>query len=110
ARDNRYRRQRRPARTAICPAQLCAHVDPLLWSDTVIGVISIQLHLTVFPAAASHRFEVSALVLGGLLVAGALVSGLAGRTFLSLTALFVLVGFLLGEGGTGWLDFDARSG
>jgi NhaP-type Na+/H+ or K+/H+ antiporter len=55
-------------------------------------------------------FEASALAFGGLLIVGALASGLAHRSFLSLTALFVVAGFLLGEGGTGALDFDARSG
>jgi len=49
------------------------------------------------------------IVLGLLLVAGALASGLARRSFLSLTAVFVLVGFALGEGGLGVLDFDPRS-
>jgi NhaP-type Na+/H+ or K+/H+ antiporter len=73
-------------------------------------VIAANLHLTLLPAAASHQFDVSTLVFGVLLVVGALVSGLAGRTFLSLTALFVLVGFVLGEGVLGWLHFDARSG
>jgi len=55
-------------------------------------------------------FETSLLVLGGLLVLGALVSGIARRSFLSLTALFVLAGFALGEGGFDVLSFDARSG
>jgi NhaP-type Na+/H+ or K+/H+ antiporter len=50
------------------------------------------------------------LAFGALLVGGALVSGLAGRSFLSLTALFVLAGFVLGEGGLEWLTFDASSG
>jgi NhaP-type Na+/H+ or K+/H+ antiporter len=72
-------------------------------------VIPAHLHIALAPAAVS-QFEISLLTLGGLLVVGALVSGLAGRTFLSLTALFVLVGFVLGEGVTGWLHFDARSG
>jgi sodium/hydrogen antiporter len=49
-------------------------------------------------------------VLGLLLIAGALLSGLARRSFLSLTALFVLAGFALGEGGLEVLDFDPRSG
>jgi sodium/hydrogen antiporter len=49
-------------------------------------------------------------VLGLLLVGGALLSGLAKRSFLSLTALFVLAGFALGEGGLEVLDFDPRSG
>jgi NhaP-type Na+/H+ or K+/H+ antiporter len=60
-------------------------------------------------AVVSHRFEVAALVLGGLLVVGAWLSGLARRTFVSLTAVFVIAGFLLGDGGTGVLHFDARS-
>jgi NhaP-type Na+/H+ or K+/H+ antiporter len=51
-----------------------------------------------------------ALVLGGLLVAGALLSGLAHRSFLSLTVVFVLAGFVLGEGGLEVLDFDPTSG
>ena len=49
-------------------------------------------------------------MLGGLLVAGALVAGIARRSFLSLTALFVVAGFLLGKGWLGVLDFDPRSG
>jgi NhaP-type Na+/H+ or K+/H+ antiporter len=70
----------------------------------------VHLQLLLIPGSTSHQFEVSALTLGGLLVIGALVSGIAGRTFLSLTALFVLAGFALGEAGTGWLHFNARSG
>ena len=49
-------------------------------------------------------------VLGLLLVGGALLSGLAGRSFLSLTALFVLVGIILGDGGLDVLRFDPESG
>ena len=49
-------------------------------------------------------------VFGVLLVAGALVSGLAGRSFISLAAGFVLAGFVLGEGGVEALDFDPTSG
>src|SRR5262245_51012236 len=51
--------------------------------------------------------ETALTVLGGLLVIGALVSGIARRSFLSLTALFVLAGFALGQGGLGVLEFDA---
>ncbi len=51
--------------------------------------------------------ETALTVLGALLVAGALVSGLARRSFLSLTAVFVLVGVLLGEGGLEVLRFEA---
>jgi NhaP-type Na+/H+ or K+/H+ antiporter len=55
-------------------------------------------------------FETSAAVLGGLLMVGSLLSGLARRSILSLTALFVLAGFLLGPGATGVLHFKASSG
>jgi len=49
-------------------------------------------------------------VLGGLLVLGALLSGLARRSMLSLAALFVLAGFILGRGATDVLQFRASSG
>src|SRR5919197_1490124 len=55
-------------------------------------------------------FDTVIIVLGGLLVAGALLSGLAHRSFLSLTAIFVLVGFALGDGGLEVLHFSAGSG
>jgi NhaP-type Na+/H+ or K+/H+ antiporter len=55
-------------------------------------------------------YETAATVLGLLLVGGALLSGLAGRSILSLTAVFVLLGVVLGDGGVGVLDFDPRSG
>lgn len=57
-----------------------------------------------------HDFVVDAAVLGGLLVVGALLSGIARRSFLSLTPVFVLVGFVLGEGGLEVLNFSAKSG
>jgi sodium/hydrogen antiporter len=57
-----------------------------------------------------HAFETAVVVLGGLLVLGALVSGIAHRSFLSLTALFVVAGFVLGHGALGVLDFDQQSG
>jgi sodium/hydrogen antiporter len=60
-------------------------------------------------AVVSHRFEVSTLALGGLLVLGALISGVARRTFVSLTAVFVIAGFVLGDGVTGVLHFNPRS-
>jgi NhaP-type Na+/H+ or K+/H+ antiporter len=44
------------------------------------------------------------------LILGALLSGLARRSFLSLTALFVLAGFLVGDGGFQWISFSAQSG
>lgn len=55
-------------------------------------------------------FQATATALGLLLIIGALLSGLAQRSFLSLTALFVLAGFAVGPGGFGWIDFSARSG
>ena len=60
--------------------------------------------------AAAASSDVPLLVFGALLMGGALLSGLARRSFLSLTALFVLAGFLLGEGGAGVLEIDPRSG
>src|SRR3954470_15543011 len=54
-------------------------------------------------------YETAATVLGALLVGGALLSGLARRSFLSLTAVFVLIGFILGHGGLKVLDIDPRS-
>jgi sodium/hydrogen antiporter len=55
-------------------------------------------------------FQSAVLVLGALLMAGALLSGLARRSFLSMTAVFVLVGFVLGQEGLDVLDLDPRSG
>jgi sodium/hydrogen antiporter len=55
-------------------------------------------------------FQTGAAVLGGLLMLGALLSGLARRSVLSLAAVFVLAGFVLGEGATGALHFNAGSG
>ena len=62
-------------------------------------------------AAAEHttHFEDAALVFGALLVLGALGSGLTKRSFLAMAPVFLLAGFLLGEGWLGVLDFGARS-
>jgi NhaP-type Na+/H+ or K+/H+ antiporter len=57
----------------------------------------------------AHHFQVAVLVLGALLVVGALLSGVARRSFLSLTALFALVGFLLGKGVAHVLNFSPSS-
>src|SRR4051795_7404148 len=54
--------------------------------------------------------ETALTVLGALLVFGALVSGIARRSMLSLTAIFVLVGVVLGQGGLGVLRFDPTGG
>ena len=58
----------------------------------------------------TSSFNTTVLVLGGLLVLGALVAGVARRSFLSLTAVFVVAGFVLGPGVFGVLRFDPRSG
>jgi sodium/hydrogen antiporter len=60
------------------------------------------------PASVSH-FDVVVLVFGAVLIGSALLSGIARKSALSLTALFVLVGFALGAGGLNVLHFDARS-
>jgi NhaP-type Na+/H+ or K+/H+ antiporter len=54
-------------------------------------------------------FATVAGVLGGLLMLGALLSGLARRSVLSLAALFVLAGFILGNGVTGIVELRPRS-
>jgi NhaP-type Na+/H+ or K+/H+ antiporter len=59
---------------------------------------------------AANQFEISTLVFGALLIAGALLAGLAHRSFLSMTAVFVVAGFVLGDGVLGVLEFDAESG
>jgi sodium/hydrogen antiporter len=56
------------------------------------------------------EFEVAALVFGALLIGGALASGLVHRSFLSMTAVFVVAGFVLGDGGLEVLEFEAESG
>jgi sodium/hydrogen antiporter len=62
------------------------------------------------PVAAAVEFlQEPAAVFGALLMAGALVAGVARRSFLSLTAAFVVAGFLLGQGGLEVLDLNARS-
>ena len=60
-------------------------------------------------AGLPDTFDDTLLALGGLLGVGALLSALAHRSFLSLTAVFVLAGFALGEGGLEVLSFDPTS-
>jgi NhaP-type Na+/H+ or K+/H+ antiporter len=57
---------------------------------------------------AAAGFDDITLILGVLLMAGALASGIVNRSFLSLTAAFVLAGFLLGDGALGVLDLAPR--
>jgi len=67
--------------------------------------------VTVLAASGgTETFDTVLLVFGGLLMGGALLSGLARRSFLSLTALFVLCGFALGDGGVGVLELDPGAG
>jgi NhaP-type Na+/H+ or K+/H+ antiporter len=54
-------------------------------------------------------FATAATVFGAVLVGGALLSGLARRSFLSLTALFVVTGFALGKGGLGVIEVNPTS-
>jgi sodium/hydrogen antiporter len=72
-------------------------------------VSAVHLSMPWLLDVVSQRFEVSTLAFGGLLVIGAWLSGLARRSFVSLTAVFVLAGFVLGDGVTGALHLDARS-
>jgi NhaP-type Na+/H+ or K+/H+ antiporter len=72
-------------------------------------VVDSSVQFVTQAATAVDRFDNTALVIGALLVAGALLAGLARRSFLSLTAVFVIAGFLLGNGGVGVLDFSPQS-
>src|ERR671932_716025 len=54
--------------------------------------------------------ETALTVLGALLVGGALVSGIARRSMLSLTAVVVLGGGIVGRGGVDLLRFEPTSG
>jgi NhaP-type Na+/H+ or K+/H+ antiporter len=54
-------------------------------------------------------FQTAIGVFGVLLMAGALLSGLARRSVVSLAAVFVLAGFILGKGATDVLDFPSSS-
>ena len=63
-----------------------------------------------FAVSSPHAFNDSVAALGLLLIFGAMVAGIARRSLLSLTAVFVIAGFVLGEGGFDVLDFDPRSG
>jgi NhaP-type Na+/H+ or K+/H+ antiporter len=63
------------------------------------------------PIAAGIDFlEEPVAVFGVLLMAGALVAGLARRSFLSLAAGFVVAGFILGDGWLDVLELDPTSG
>jgi NhaP-type Na+/H+ or K+/H+ antiporter len=72
-------------------------------------VAGIQLPTPPLVLATASGFEVTLLVLGGLLVLTALVSGVAHRSLLSLTAVFVLAGFILGDGEARVLHWEPNS-
>jgi sodium/hydrogen antiporter len=70
-----------------------------------------SIPVTVLAASGgTEAFDIALLALGALLMGGALLSGLARRSFLSMTALFVLCGFALGDGGLDVLEFEPSSG
>jgi sodium/hydrogen antiporter len=82
----------RPGRAEVAASRVC---DSSLVPPLAAGVDFLEEPLAVF---------------GLLLIGGALVAGLARRSFLSLTAAFVVAGFVLGQGGLEVLDFDPHSG
>jgi NhaP-type Na+/H+ or K+/H+ antiporter len=61
------------------------------------------------PLAVTAPLQDVLAIFGLVLVAGALLAGIARRSFISLTAVFVVAGFLVGEGGLGVLEPDPRS-
>jgi hypothetical protein len=64
----------------------------------------------IIGAADADLFNRSVAVLGALLLLDALLAGLAKRSFLSLSAVFVLLSFSLGQGGLSVLSFEPDSG
>lgn len=72
-------------------------------------MLAITLPGPVLGAVAGHAFEVALLVLGALMVIGAVWSGRARSRLVTLPAVFVLAGFALGRGGLHVLDFQRRS-
>jgi NhaP-type Na+/H+ or K+/H+ antiporter len=62
------------------------------------------------PLLSTSIIDEELFIFGLALVGGALLAGLARRSFLSLTAVFVLAGFALGEGGLELIELDPRSG
>jgi sodium/hydrogen antiporter len=70
-----------------------------------------SIPVTVLAASGgTDALDTAMLAFGVLLMGGALVSGLVRRSFLSLTALFVVCGFLLGEGGLEVIELEPGSG
>ena len=78
--------------------------------ETIVDPLGDLMRSCPMPLGAGVEFlDAPLAAFGVLLVLGALVSGLADRSFLSLTAGFVLAGLVLGEAGFGALDFDPTS-
>src|SRR3954447_23784928 len=95
----------RAARSSTRRRPRCCSARSSSWtrvSDNLGGVIGA--------ATSSELLQHSIIALGALLMLGAIIAGLARRSFLSLTAIFVVAGFALGEGGIKWLEFDPSSG
>ena len=61
------------------------------------------------PLAVSAPLQDVLAIFGLILIGGALVAGLARRSFISLAAIFVIAGFLAGDGGLELLEADPRS-
>jgi NhaP-type Na+/H+ or K+/H+ antiporter len=64
----------------------------------------------VIAAVQADAFNDAVVAFGALVVLGAVIAGVARRSFLSLTAVFVVAGFVLGDGGLKAIHFDAGSG
>jgi sodium/hydrogen antiporter len=76
-----------------------AGCEDRVWDSSPVPPVAVGVEFLEAPLA----------VFGVLLMAGALASGLARRSFLSLTAAFVIAGFVLGEGGFEVLELDPTS-
>jgi NhaP-type Na+/H+ or K+/H+ antiporter len=61
------------------------------------------------PGFAVTSFNTAVLIFGGLFALGALLAAVGHRGILSLPAVFILAGFVLGPGGLGVLQFDPHS-
>jgi NhaP-type Na+/H+ or K+/H+ antiporter len=69
-----------------------------------------SVRVAVWEAVVVTDLPTAAALFGGLLMFGAVVSGVADRGFLALTPVYVLVGFILGTGELGVLEFEPGSG
>ncbi len=91
--------------------RLAEHRDAQAWVlPPVIDRDTTRMPVLNLPLATgtTDEFAHVVVVLGGLLMLGALLSGVTHRSFLAMTPVFVLAGFALGNGGLGVLDFDRQ--